>query len=81
MKCPICSAWTLVKETRKRENNITVRRYECANLHTFRTTEQVTQIFDATHMEELKLTRIANLAKASKSRTRAPRQSKKASYA
>jgi len=81
VKCPICSAWTLVKETRKRENNITVRRYECANLHTFRTTEQITQIFDATHMEELKLTRIANLAKASKSRTRAPRKSKKASYA
>jgi transcriptional regulator NrdR family protein len=81
MKCPICSAWTLVKETRKRESNITVRRYECANLHTFRTTEQVTQIFDATHMEELKLTRIANLVKASKNRIRAPRKSKKASYA
>ena len=81
MKCPICSAWTLVKETRKREGNITVRRYECANLHTFRTTEQITQIFDATHMEQLKLTRIENLAKASKSRTRAPRKSKKVSYA
>ena len=78
MKCPICSTWTAVKETRKRDNNITVRRYECANLHTFKTTEQITQIFDATHMEELKLTRIANLAKASKSRTRAPRKSKKA---
>jgi transcriptional regulator NrdR family protein len=64
MKCPICNTWTLVKETRKRDNNITVRRYECANLHTFKTTEQVTQIFDATHMEELKLTRIANLANA-----------------
>lgn len=71
MKCPICSAWTLVKETRKRENNITVRRYECANLHTFRTTEQVTQIFDATHMEQLRLARIANLAKASKGRKKA----------
>jgi transcriptional regulator NrdR family protein len=71
MKCPICSTWTAVKETRKRENNITVRRYECANLHTFKTTEQITQIFDATHMEELKLTRIANLAKASKSRKKA----------
>ena len=81
MKCPICSAWTLVKETRKREFNITVRRYECANLHTFRTTEQITQIFDATHMEQLKLTRIENLAKASKSRTRAPGKTKKASYA
>ena len=71
MKCPICSTWTAVKETRKRENNITVRRYECANLHTFKTTEQITQIFDANHMEELKLTRIANLAKASKSRKKA----------
>lgn len=71
MKCPICSTWTAVKETRKRDNNITVRRYECANLHTFKTTEQITQIFDATHMEELKLTRIANLAKASKSRKKA----------
>lgn len=81
MKCPICSTWTSIKETRKRENNITVRRYECANLHTFKTTEQITQVFDATHMEELKLTRIANLAKASKSRTSAPRKTKKASYA
>jgi hypothetical protein len=68
MKCPICNAWTLIKETRKRENNITVRRYECGNLHTFRSTEQITQIFDATHMEQLKNARIANLAKASRSR-------------
>ena len=80
MKCPICQAWTLVKETRKRESNITVRRYECGNLHTFRTTEQVTQIFDATHMEQLRLARIENLVKASKSRVRAPRKSKKTSY-
>ena len=78
MKCPICSTWTSIKETRKRENNITVRRYECANLHTFRTTEQITQIFDATHMEQLKLASIENLVKASKSRVRAPRKSKKA---
>ena len=68
MKCPICGAWTLVKDTRKRENNITIRRYECANLHTFKTTEQITQILDATHMEQLKLTRIANLTKASRNR-------------
>ena len=71
MKCPICQAWTMVKETRKRESNITVRRYECANLHTFKTTEQVTQIFDATHMEQLKMARIANLVKASRSRKKA----------
>lgn len=81
MKCPICSTWTVVKDTRKRENNITVRRYECANLHTFKTTEQITQILDATHMEQLKLARIENLAKASKSRTKAPRKTKKASHA
>jgi transcriptional regulator NrdR family protein len=68
MQCPICSAWTLVKDTRKRENNITIRRYECANLHTFKTTEQITQILDATHMEQLKLIRIANLAKHSRNR-------------
>ena len=71
MKCPICSTWTAVKETRKREGNITVRRYECANLHTFKTTEQITQILDATHMEQLKLARLENLAKASKSRKKA----------
>jgi transcriptional regulator NrdR family protein len=81
MQCPICQTWTAVKDTRKREGNITIRRYECGNLHTFKTTEQITQILDATHMEQLKLTRIENLAKASKSRTRAPRKSKKASYA
>jgi len=68
MKCPICSAWTSIKETRKRDNNITVRRYECANLHTFKTTEQITQIFDANHMEQLKNARIANLTKARKTR-------------
>ena len=71
MKCPICSTWTAVKATRKRDNNITVRRYECANLHTFKTTEQITQILDATHMEQLKLARLENLAKASKSRKKA----------
>jgi len=71
MKCPICSTWTSIKETRKRENNITVRRYECANLHTFKTSEQITQILDATHMEQLKLARLENLAKASRSRKKA----------
>jgi hypothetical protein len=48
-----------------------VRRYECANLHTFKTTEQITQILDATHMEQLKLARLENLAKASRSRKKA----------
>ena len=67
MKCPICQTWTLVKDTRKRENNITIRRYECANLHTFKTTEQVTQIIDSAYKEDLKNARIANIVKASKS--------------
>jgi hypothetical protein len=40
-------------------------------LHTFKTTEQITQILDATYMEQLKLTRIANLTKASRSRRQA----------
>lgn len=41
MKCPECGAWTSVKETRTRKiENITVRRYECANLHRF-TTEEI----------------------------------------
>ena len=67
MKCPICNAWTLVKDTRKRENNITIRRYECGNLHTFKTTEQITQIIDSAYKEHLKNARIANIVKASKS--------------
>jgi predicted XRE-type DNA-binding protein len=74
MKCPICSAWTVVKETRKRENNITIRRYECGNLHRFKTSEQITQIFDANHMEQLKMERIARLTKISQSRVRAKRK-------
>lgn len=39
MKCPECGAWTVVKETRSKPNNIRYRRYECANLHRFTTLE------------------------------------------
>jgi transcriptional regulator NrdR family protein len=39
MKCPTCSAWVRVLETRNKPNNQTYRRYECANLHRFTTTE------------------------------------------
>jgi transcriptional regulator NrdR family protein len=41
MKCPECKAWTSVKETRKRSDGSTYRRYECANLHRFNTREFV----------------------------------------
>ena len=71
MKCPICSAWTLVKDTRKRENNITVRRYECANLHTFKTAEQVSLVLDAKAKEQLRQMRIDNIVRASRSRRKA----------
>lgn len=43
MKCPICGTWTEVLETRNNKNNTTRRRYECANLHRFTTTETVTR--------------------------------------
>jgi transcriptional regulator NrdR family protein len=41
LKCPTCGTWTQVLETRKRANNATRRRYECANLHRFTTVESV----------------------------------------
>jgi transcriptional regulator NrdR family protein len=47
MKCPVCKAWAEVMETRQRPNNITYRRYECANVHRFVTTEAVTRVIKA----------------------------------
>jgi transcriptional regulator NrdR family protein len=44
MKCPVCNTWVLVKETRARPDNITYRRYECANEHRFTTLEQVASV-------------------------------------
>jgi len=41
MKCPVCGAWTVVKETRADENNSRRRRMECANMHRFTTLETV----------------------------------------
>lgn len=37
----------MVKETRKKENNVKYRRYECANLHRFTTLETVGSIIKA----------------------------------
>jgi len=40
--CPVCSAWTSVKETRTRKTDgVVTRRYECANLHRFTTEERI----------------------------------------
>lgn len=41
MKCPECNAWALVLQTRQcKTENVTTRRYECANGHRFSTIEQ-----------------------------------------
>ena len=47
MKCPVCGAWTLVKETRQRQDNAKYRRYECANTHRFTTLETVAKVIVA----------------------------------
>ena len=40
--CPVCSAWTSVKETRTRKTDgVVTRRYECANMHRFSTEERI----------------------------------------
>jgi len=44
MKCPVCGAWTIVKETRTRSDGSKRRSYECANEHRFRTSETVTAV-------------------------------------
>jgi transcriptional regulator NrdR family protein len=42
MKCPVCNAWTSVKQTRTRKTDgVVTRRYECGNLHRFSTEERV----------------------------------------
>jgi transcriptional regulator NrdR family protein len=40
MKCPTCKTWTSVLETREKPDGTVRRRYECANLHRFTTTER-----------------------------------------
>jgi transcriptional regulator NrdR family protein len=41
MKCTVCGAWTVVKDSRVDQNNNRRRRIECANLHRFTTLETV----------------------------------------
>jgi transcriptional regulator NrdR family protein len=42
MKCPLCGAWAIKKETRPNQTENTMRRrYECGNLHRFSTVERV----------------------------------------
>lgn len=41
MKCPICSTWSIVKQTKKSPTFGYTRRRECANEHRFTTQEVV----------------------------------------
>lgn len=41
MKCPICNAWTLIKQSRESTDFGYIRRRECANLHRFTTAEVI----------------------------------------
>jgi transcriptional regulator NrdR family protein len=41
MKCPVCEAWSIVKQTKKSPVFGYVRRRECANEHRFTTQEIV----------------------------------------
>lgn len=41
MKCPHCTQWSEVLETRTRPDGSKRRRYECANEHRFTTVERV----------------------------------------
>lgn len=41
MICPTCNAWTRTLETRGKFDGTIHRRYECANMHKFSTTESV----------------------------------------
>jgi len=51
LTCPTCGAWTKVQETRTHQGKH-VRRYACANYHTFKTTETITHLRkpDAKHL-------------------------------
>lgn len=41
MNCPECNGWTLVKDTRLRNDGSRLRRYECANEHRFSSVERI----------------------------------------
>ena len=41
MKCPICQAWTIIKQSRESPDFGYLRRRECANLHRFTTAEVI----------------------------------------
>jgi transcriptional regulator NrdR family protein len=52
MKCPVCSTWVEVKETRARPKNEKYRRYECANGHRFVTHETVVRVIEPKEKKE-----------------------------
>lgn len=41
MKCPVCDAWTTIKESRESPIFGYIRRRECGNQHRFTTQEKV----------------------------------------
>ena len=43
MKCPTCSKYAEVLDTRQRKDGSTYRRYQCANMHRFTTREAPVQ--------------------------------------
>jgi len=62
MACPVCSAWTSVKETRTRKaDGVVTRRYECANLHRFTTEERIREA-DVIRLEENYPSKLLRLA-------------------
>ena len=52
MKCPVCGVWTLMKDTRKQDDNSKIRRYQCGNEHTFKTLEVVTKIIPSKNAKQ-----------------------------
>ena len=43
MKCPVCTTYVEVLETRARADGVTRRRYLCANMHRFTTLEVIVE--------------------------------------
>ena len=41
MKCPKCSGWAKVMDSRQRDDGSRIRRYECRNEHRFTSVERI----------------------------------------
>ena len=60
MKCPICNAWSIVKQTKKSPTFGYTRRRECANEHRFTTQEVVVPPEDIKQEQQKRLDRSKN---------------------